>query len=196
VIALSCTLIVDVDGTIIPILIDFEELRSRVRSVLGVNESLRPLGESLHKLPLNESLKKEAWRIIEEAELDSVNRLNVNDVKENIETIKWAISIGVKLIIVTTRSYRTTRLILEKLNLANLAIEIVTRDFTPIRVDQLKYVKEKYGDRVVFIGDTIYDENAAREVGVEFMRVENFKELPKAIKRSIHMCLEGRKIWV
>ena len=191
-IKLSCILVVDVDGTLIPVLIDFEELRSKVRRVLGVSDPLRPLGESLHRLPLNESLKREAWSIIEEAELDSVNRLSVNEVKENIEAIKRAVSIGVRLVIVTTRSHRTTRLILEKLNLLNLTVEVITRDLTPIRVDQLKYIKEKYGDRVVFIGDTIYDEKAAREACVDFVRVESFKDLPNVIERSIHICLEER----
>ena len=191
-IKLSCILVVDVDGTLIPVLIDFEELRSKVRRVLGVSDPLRPLGESLHRLPLNESLKREAWSIIEEAELDSVNRLSVNEVKENIEAIKRAVSIGVKLVIVTIRSHRTTRLILEKLNLLNLTVEVITRDLTPIRVDQLKYIKEKYGDRVVFIGDTIYDEEAAREACVDFVRVESFKDLPNVIERSIHICLEER----
>jgi len=192
VIKLSCILVVDVDGTLIPVLIDFEELRSKVRRVLGVSDPLRPLGESLHRLPLNESLKREAWSIIEEAELDSVNRLSVNEVKENIEAIKRAVSIGVRLVIVTIRSHRTTRLILEKLNLLNLTVEVITRDLTPIRVDQLKYIKEKYGDRVVFIGDTIYDEEAAREACVDFVRVESFKDLPNVIERSIHICLEER----
>jgi len=192
VIKLSCILVVDVDGTLIPVLIDFEELRSKVRRVLGVSDPLRPLGESLHRLPLNESLKREAWSIIEEAELDSVNRLSVNEVKENIEAIKRAVSIGVRLVIVTIRSHRTTRLILEKLNLLNLTVEVITRDLTPIRVDQLKYIKEKYGDRVVFIGDTIYDEKAAREACVDFVRVESFKDLPNVIERSIHICLEER----
>ncbi len=191
-IKLSCILVVDVDGTLIPVLIDFEELRSKVRRVLGVSDPLRPLGESLHRLPLNESLKREAWSIIEEAELDSVNRLSVNEVKENIEAIKRAVSIGVRLVIVTIRSHRTTRLILEKLNLLNLTVEVITRDLTPIRVDQLKYIKEKYGDRVVFIGDTIYDEEAAREACVDFVRVESFKDLPNVIERSIHICLEER----
>jgi len=190
VIELSCILVVDVDGTIIPILVDFEELRSRVRRVLDVSDPLRPLGESLHRLPLDESLKREAWRIIEEAELESISRLSISEVRENIEAIKRAISIGVKLVIVTTRSHRTTRIILEKLNLLNLAVEVVTRDLTPIRVDQLKYIKEKYGDRVIFIGDTIYDEKAAREVCVDFMRVNSFKDLPRVIEKSIHICLE------
>lgn len=189
-IELSCILVVDVDGTIIPILVDFEELRSRVRRVLDVSDPLRPLGESLHRLPLDESLKREAWRIIEEAELESISRLSISEVRENIEAIKRAISIGVKLVIVTTRSHRTTRIILEKLNLLNLAVEVVTRDLTPIRVDQLKYIKEKYGDRVIFIGDTIYDEKAAREVCVDFMRVNSFKDLPRVIEKSIHICLE------
>jgi len=191
VIVLDCTLIVDIDGTLIPILVDFDDLRRRVRSVLGVDESLRPLGESLYKLRVDESLKKQAWRIIEEAELESIKVLNNTDTEENSEAIKRAVSAGFRVVIVTTRSYITARPILEKLGIIDIVDEIVTRDYTPIRADQLRYITGKYRGQFVFIGDTDYDEIAAREVNVNFIRVKNYKELPRAVESSMQICLKS-----
>jgi len=190
VVVLTCTLVVDIDGTLIPVLVNFEELRNRVRRVLNVEDPLRPLGESLYKLRVEESLKREAWRIIEEAELESISRLDVSDVGENAKAIRRAISAGLRVVIVTTRSYSTAKLVLERLGVLNIIEEVVTRDYTPIRVDQLKYIKEKYGDQVVFIGDTPYDEYAAREVNVNFIRVSNYRKLPQAVKKATRICLE------
>ena len=189
-VVLTCTLVVDIDGTLIPVLVNFEELRNRVRRVLNVEDPLRPLGESLYKLRVEESLKREAWRIIEEAELESISRLDVSDVGENAKAIRRAISAGLRVVIVTTRSYSTAKLVLERLGVLNIIEEVVTRDYTPIRVDQLKYIKEKYGDQVVFIGDTPYDEYAAREVNVNFIRVSNYRKLPQAVKKATRICLE------
>jgi phosphoglycolate phosphatase-like HAD superfamily hydrolase len=185
---LNCTLIVDIDGTLIPILVDFEELRRRVRGVLGVNDPLKPLGESLHRLRVDESLKREAWRIIEEAELESTSRLSIADLEVNAEAIKRAVKSGLRVVVVTTRSYKTARIVLEKLGLLSIIGELVTRDYTPIRAEQLRHIIEKYTGRVIFIGDTVYDEKAAREVGVEFIRVESYRDLPRVVERAIQDC--------
>ncbi len=188
---MTCTLVVDIDGTLIPVLVDFEELRNKVRKILNVEDPLRPLGESLYKLRIEESLKKEAWRIIEEAELESISRLDISDVRENAEAIRRASSAGLRVVIVTTRSYNTARLILERLGVSDIVEEVITRDCTPIRVDQLKYIKEKYGDQIVFIGDTQYDERAAKEVNVNFIKVSSYRELLQAVNRVIQeYCVE------
>jgi phosphoglycolate phosphatase-like HAD superfamily hydrolase len=185
---LNCTLVVDIDGTLIPVLVDFEELRRKVRRVLGVNDPLKPLGESLHRLRVDESLKREAWGVIEEAELESTSRLNTADLEVNAEAIRRAVKSGLRVVVVTTRSYKTARIVLEKLGLLGITGELVTRDYTPIRADQLRYIIEKYTGRVVFIGDTVYDEKAAREVGVEFIRVESYRDLPRVVEEIIQNC--------
>lgn len=191
-VSLSCVLVVDIDGTLIPVLVDFEDLGRRVREILGVSDPLRPLGESLYRLRVDESLKREAWRVIEEAELESTSRLDASDLEENAEAIRRAVSSGIRVVVVTTRSYNTARLVLEKLGVLGVVEEVVTRDYTPIRADQLKYVREKYKSRVVFIGDTVYDEKAAREVGVEFIRVTSYRDLPRAVERAVQVCTSSR----
>jgi len=48
----NCLIVVDVDGTIIPLLVNFDEIREKIRRLLGINHPLKPLGESLANLPI------------------------------------------------------------------------------------------------------------------------------------------------
>ncbi|MEM4558315.1 MAG: HAD family hydrolase, partial [Desulfurococcaceae archaeon] len=66
--SLNCVVVLDVDGTLIPILVDFEKLRSDVRRLLGVDHPLRPLGESLARLQVSDEAKRRAWELIEREE--------------------------------------------------------------------------------------------------------------------------------
>ncbi|MEM4017920.1 MAG: hypothetical protein QXW46_04040, partial [Sulfolobales archaeon] len=88
----DCLVALDIDGTLIPLLIDFETLRARIKALLGVNHSLRPLAESLASLPVDRELKEEAWRLIEEAEVESVERIDPREVSESVECVKRMVS--------------------------------------------------------------------------------------------------------
>jgi hypothetical protein len=68
--------VIDVDRTIIPFLIDFEKSRSRNREITGLDHPLKPLAESLSCLQIEEELKRRAWVLIENEELESISKLN------------------------------------------------------------------------------------------------------------------------
>lgn len=185
----KCLFIIDIDGTIIPTLIDFDKLRSKIRLVLNVNHPLRPLGESLASLNVNKELKEQAWRLIEEAEVDSINRLKIDDVEENRRFIQKLIDLGIEVIFVTMRSWKSTNALIEKLELGRYVSKIITRNEFLSRREQLKYIKDgSKGKKIIFIGDTVYDEFAARELGINFIKVENYKELPRALEQAINIC--------
>jgi phosphoglycolate phosphatase-like HAD superfamily hydrolase len=187
----NCVLILDVDGTLIPLNIDFNELRERVRRLLNIDHPLKPLGESIASLPLSEELKNKAWEIIEEAELESIETLDPNTVRDNIYLIKGLEDQGVKIYLVTMRSRRTLAELLEKIGLSTLIDSSITRDMYPYRRKQLEYVKSlNPGKLLVFIGDTVYDQEASREVGVEFIRVQSHTELSRAVLVALNICME------
>ncbi|MEM4880478.1 MAG: HAD family hydrolase, partial [Desulfurococcaceae archaeon] len=73
----NCIVLIDVDGTLIPSLIDFESLREQIRRLLGINDTLRPLGARLAALPIPNELKDIAWSIIERAEIESVEHIDI-----------------------------------------------------------------------------------------------------------------------
>ncbi|MEM1703853.1 MAG: HAD family hydrolase [Zestosphaera sp.] len=185
----GCLVALDIDGTLIPLLIDFETLRARVRALLGVSHPLRPLAESLASLPVDRELKEEAWRLIEEAEVESVERIDLRDVSESVECVKKMVSLGVGVVFVTARSSRTAELVLSRLGLTSVAESLISRDVTPYRVEQLKHVlKLSKGRRVVFVADTRYDEEAAEALGLLFLKVESYRELPHVLNKVIDIC--------
>lgn len=187
----KCVLVLDLDGTIVPLAVDFDALRVEIRRLLGVDHPLRPLGESLCSLNVDEELKKQAWALIERAELESIERIDPDSLRENVEAIKRVSGLGVQVVLVTMRSTNTLRPLLEKLGLINMFSEIITRDISPSRLRQLEIVKLHHlGDKLLFIGDTAYDEEAARRLGVEFYRVYSFKDLPQAIAQALRSCVD------
>lgn len=188
---MNCVIALDLDGTLIPVLVDFDKLRSEIRAMLGVDHPLRPLGESLARLGADENLKKRAWELIERAEHESVHRLNPEELAGNTEALRRLLEKGLELFVVTMRSTSTARAVLEKLGLNTRALKLVTRDVSPFRVEQLRFILENYvgGRRLIFIGDTVYDELAARTLGVHFIRVANYREFPNAVEKAVEACL-------
>jgi len=154
----NCLIVVDVDGTIIPLLVNFDEIREKIRRLLGINHPLKPLGESLANLPINEEDKRKAWEIIENAELESIEKINPELVRENTLILKQLRENGYKVILVTMRSRKTLLPLLEKLGLTEFSSSSLTRDNYPSRKQQLEHVKKGFQGKIVFIGDTIYDE--------------------------------------
>ncbi|MCX8185165.1 MAG: HAD hydrolase-like protein [Sulfolobales archaeon] len=180
----------DIDGTLIPMLVDFDELRARVRAILSVDHPLKPLGESLARLAISEELKARAWNVIEEVEIQSIEKLDISAVAENVDYVKKLLSLGFEVIFVTARSSRSTELVLSKLGLANLAKAVITRDSTPFRLEQLKQAKALAGGKkVVFVGDTQHDEESARSLGVDFVMIGSYRELPSTLNNIIDACI-------
>jgi len=185
----NCVLLIDVDGTLIPSSIDFNELREKVRRLLNINHPLKPLGESIASLPLSDELKSKAWDIIEKAELDSIESLDLNTIRDNITLIRELEERGVKMYFVTMRSRRTLVKLLEKLGLSTFTDSSITRDVYPYRRKQLEYIKSLNPNKLlVFIGDTVYDEKAAEQAGVVFIKVDNYRELYSAVYKAIELC--------
>ncbi|MEM4827656.1 MAG: HAD family hydrolase [Desulfurococcaceae archaeon] len=187
--SLNCVVVLDVDGTLIPILVDFEKLRSDVRRLLGVDHPLRPLGESLARLQVSDEAKRRAWELIEREEELSLSRLNPSDLGENLLFLELLRSMGADVYFVTMRSSKTARMLFSKLGVNIDESKVVTRDLSSFRVEQLRAIVERAGGRrVVFLGDTIYDEEAARAVGVDFIMVRSFRELPGKLESIVELC--------
>lgn len=185
----NCIVALDIDGTLIPILVDFEKLRREVRTILGINHSLKPLGESLASLEISRDLKTKAWELIEKAEEVSVEYLNPDELVDNVRFVEHLRSLGVEVFFVTMRSSRTARKVLNKLKLHIEEPGLVTRDLSPYRKEQLKHIIERAkGKKVVFIGDTVYDKEAAKDLGIPFILVSNYKELPRVLSEIVKLC--------
>lgn len=184
---LKYTLIFDVDGTIIPLLVDFDSLREKIKRFLGVKEELKPLGLSLEKLQLDSALKARAWELIEEEEIDSIERLREEDYKGNVDLICDLHNSGFSIVLVTNRSHRSLELLLRKTGLNRCVDLTITREFSLDRRKQLESaLKTVNGICLGFFGDTIYDETAARELGLRFRRVNSYKDLSVHVREILN----------
>ncbi len=164
------TLVLDVDGTLVCTQIDWDSLREEIKRLYGLNDPLKPLGESLYRLLGNDKRKlKEAFEIIEEAELESIRTLVYDPrISSLINALKDK---GYRIIIVSMRSKRTLEPVLEKLSIRKIVDEIITREDYHTRLEQLKVIVERYSrEDLVFIGDTKVDEEASRTLGVCFIK--------------------------
>jgi len=188
----ECILVVDVDGTLIPVLIDFEKLRDEIRRLIRVKHPLRPLGESLATLNVSNNLKREAWSLIERAELESLNKLRVEDVQENVESLARAARTGARVVLVSMRSRASVEQVISMLRLNGVVSLVVARDHSPSRLGQLRLVLETYpSSRVVFLGDTAYDEEAARALDIGFIMVKDYKYFSTALEKALEVCRQS-----
>lgn len=186
--------IIDLDGTLVGTKIEWDSVRERVREVLGLskNAPLKPLATTLLKLWKDKKGFEEALRIIEEAELRSVEGAKYPEgIKELIKELR---DLGVKVAVVTLRSKRTANPLITKLGINDLIDKLLTRDEYPSREEQLRGLIRDFKvgrDEVLFIGDWRGDELAGRNVGIRTVIVSNYLETPKVIKEVIKECLSS-----
>ncbi len=186
--------IIDLDGTLVGTKIEWDVIRERVREVLRLSREapLKPLATTLLKLWRGREGFEEALKIIEEAELRSIEGAKYyGGIRDLIKELK---ELGVKVVIVTLRSRRTAKPLITRLGIEGLVDDLVTRDESPDRVEQLRVVMSKFRvgrQDVLFIGDWVGDEEAGRSVGVTTYVVSNYEETPKVIKEVVSKCLSN-----
>ncbi|MEM4487829.1 MAG: hypothetical protein QXK88_03375 [Desulfurococcaceae archaeon] len=175
-------------------MVNFDDLRAKIRKLLGIDHTLRPLAESLNNLQLDRELKAKAWSLVDQAELESIDNIKLEDVRENLSAINQLITnSSVEVVFVTMRSNKSAYPLLLKLGLLQLAEKVITRDDYNTRREQLEGIKnQSRNKKIVFIGDTSHDEKTASEISLPFVKVSSYKELPLALARALNLC----SIWL
>ena len=132
----------DLDGTLAHLPIDWDELRARVREFMGTDHPLKPLGPSI---PIaaggDKELEERAFKIVEEAELEAAREAKPNpELRTALEQLKSA---GAKLALVTLQARRPALTALEGLGVKDLFDEIITREDSLSREEQLRMALQK-----------------------------------------------------
>lgn len=164
------TLIFDIDGTLVNSGIDWDKIRELVKRTTGIDVDGKPLAEVLSSLPEREGKLLE--RVVADAEASSL--ANVVADEELRGLIMRAKSLGYAVAVVSLRNRVTASEVLDRLGIRDLIDALVTRDETPRRDEQLSIVLDVLGGEprhTTFFGDTPWDAEAARELGLQFIRI-------------------------
>lgn len=188
-------LIFDIDGTLVNSGIDWGRIRELFRRFVSIDVDGKPLAEVLSSLP--ERARGLLEEMVKEAEASSLASVGSNDELKNL--IMRAKQLGYAVAVVSLRSRETASEVLERLGIKGLVDVLVTRDDTPRRDEQLAMVLDMLGadsQHAVFFGDTPWDAEAARALGIQFIRIAGDNRVgrpPENLLRRLREVLGARR---
>lgn len=158
--------IFDLDGTLIDLPIDYKELFKEFSKILKTDK-IQPITKTLPKI--DGETKKRIFQVWDQKENSVLERATVKDegmtiYREHNDKPKA---------LVTMQGKRLVQKIMESLGLEFNTI--VTREDTLERVEQLKIAAMKLNvslTKILFVGNTEGDEEAAKNAACVFMRVK------------------------
>jgi len=161
--------IFDIDGTLIKLPINWDEVRSKVRKLLNTSHPLRPLATSIPEVVGdNLELLNRVFKVIEYEELKAIEKYDFST-KANVRKLfKCISSKGIKIGIVTLQGMKPATKILEKLDVKQYVSVLVTREFSVYRKEQLLAAINTLNvkpSEVVFVADSPWDEDAGKTIG-------------------------------
>jgi HAD superfamily hydrolase (TIGR01549 family) len=157
--------IFDLDGTLIHLPIDYEELFLEFKKIMLV-DSVHPLADAVSRL--NKNTRGRVFRVWDKAELAAAAKMSVNE-----EGMKIYKNFSQKpKALVTMQGRKIVKNILAQLGLSfNIT---VTREDSLNRTEQLKNAAEKLKTQfqsILFVGNTETDSLAAEKIGCQFLRI-------------------------
>lgn len=186
-------IVLDLDGTLVETNINWDLVREKVRRILGVNRNvcLKPLATMVMRFRGLGWRFREALKVIEEAELESVGSAKYYaGTRRLLEKLKRC---GYGLILVTLRSWRTTKPLLDHMGIDGLFDLVITRDNVADRRLQLLLVLERLRvdvEEVIFIGDNTIDLEVGRSLGIMTIIVGSYMETVEKLKDLLRKCTE------
>ena len=160
-------LVTDMDGTLVTLDIDWDELREKVREIIRTDHPLKPLGPSiLETTEGNEELRKRAFDLVESEEVRAALGASPDpELKAMLSRLK---SRGIKMALVTFQSAKPATIALKRLEVLSFFEFLITREYSLNRKKQLSIAIERLRAdprRTVFAGDSFWDVLAGKELG-------------------------------
>jgi HAD superfamily hydrolase (TIGR01549 family) len=158
--------IFDLDGTLVHLPVDYEKLFKEFKRIMKTN-NIKPITQTIANL--DEKTRKEVFRKWNAAELRALPKMIIK--KEGIELYQ-KFSPKPKAL-VTMQGRTVVERILETIKLS--FVVTITRELSLDRTQQLEEATKKLGvqlHEILFIGDTENDENSARKLGCQFIKVK------------------------
>lgn len=158
--------IFDLDGTLIDLPIDYEQLFRKFSKIMKTND-IHPVTRTISKM--DEETKKRIFRIWDRTETLAWKKGNI---KEKGITLYMKFS-GKPKALVTMQGKSLVQGIIRTLNLS--FDSVVTREDNLDRTEQLKIAARNLGvplRNILFVGNTQGDAAAAKNVECQFMRIK------------------------
>jgi HAD superfamily hydrolase (TIGR01549 family) len=174
----------DLDGTLVHLPTDYKIIQEKLKNIFQVNEDFSPLIPSIISRANEDGSKiDEAFEMICEQEMIAVQNLEsmqgINDIMNFLKTKNCLVCL------VTMQCRRVALEILNKLGITDFFSNIITRDESHDRFEQIQQTLEKMKlspEQILVIGDTIYDMECAKKVGCQHLLFSNKNESDDDLK--------------
>ncbi len=155
------------DGTLVTLDIDWDEVREKVREILRTDHPLKPLGPSiLEATEGNEVLRRKAFELVENEEVRAALDASPDpELKAMLSRLKRR---GVRMALITFQSLKPATITLKRLEVLNFFEFLITREYSLNRKKQLSIaINRLRADprSTVFAGDSPWDVLAGKELG-------------------------------
>lgn len=180
-------LIFDIDDTIVRTGIEWSDIRSKLKEILGFELPKYPIAEYMarHSSELPKEKKALVEEVIKSEELRSA--LSVEKDLQLMQVLGRLKEIGYLIAVVTLRNKETAQLVLERLDCLKYVDLVLTRDSHFSRVEQLKEAIRLLGVEakdVLFFGDHFTDYEAANELNIDYVLIpkrSNVRGVPQEL---------------
>lgn len=169
--------IFDLDRTIISLPIDWIKVKEKIKKDLGINDPLIPLFPTIEKLTYNNlALRKKIFEIIKKEEIKIIKKIVFNP--EIYKIFKELKNRNYKIALITFQSKKATLEILKKLKILNFFNNILTREDSINREEQIRITLNKFDFKpfeAIVVADKNEDILSAKKIGCKTISVRNRK---------------------
>lgn len=167
--------IFDLDRTIVVLPINWVKVKKEINKKLEIKEKLTPLFPKIEKLTYNNlALRKKIFKIIEKEEIKIVKKISYDP--EIYRIFKELKNRKYKTALITFQSKKATLKILKKLKILNFFNNILTREDSINREEQIRITLSKFGfkpSEVIVVADKDEDILAAKKFGCKTIAIRN-----------------------
>ena len=160
----------DLDGTLVRLPTDYEIVQEKLKNIFQTNELFSPLIPSIINKANGDMTKiNEAFKVICEEEMVAVQSLE--SVKGIHEIMNFLKEKNCLLCLVTMQCRKAAMEILKKLGITDFFSNILTRDESYDRLEQIQQTLEKIKinpEQILVVGDTVYDVECAKKAGCQY----------------------------
>lgn len=168
----------DLDGTLVNLPTDYKTIQERLKNIFQTDEKFSPLIKTIiTKANGDKSKINQAFEMICEQEMSAIQ--NVKVIQGVNDILSFLKSKDYFLCLITMQCRKVATKILNELQIINYFSNIITRDESYDRFEQIQKTLETIKiipEQALVIGDTFYDMECAKKVGCQHLLLSSTYE--------------------